>query len=319
MISHGFSYDEAMRRFRWPKPERFNIGRAVCERHPRETLALIVENIDGSIRNWTFGQLLDASSRLANALISNGLKKGDRLAVFLSQSAELTISHLAGYRMGAVVLPLFTLFGEEAVEYRLANAEASAVVTEISQLPKILAVRDRLPHLKTIVVIGAGSDGSTFLDWDRLLTLASDDFTTLDTAAEDPALLIYTSGTTGQPKGALHAHRMMLGCIPAVEQWLGHWPRGNEVMWTPAEWAWIAGLYDALFPAWYYGTPVLAHRFAKFDPERAFAMLAKHHVRVSFIPPTALKMMRQVHKPQDRWRYDVRAISTGGEAMGEEL
>ncbi len=96
--------------------------------------------------------------------------------------------------------------------------------------------------------------------------------------------MIYTSGTTGQPKGALHAHRMMLGCIPAVEQWLGHWPRGNEVMWTPAEWAWIAGLYDALFPAWYYGTPVLAHRFAKFDPERAFAMLAKHRVGVSFIP-----------------------------------
>lgn len=72
----------------------------------------------------------------------------------------------------------------------------------------------------------------------RLLGAASDRFATVDTAAEDPALLIYTSGTTGQSKGALHAHRMMLGrCIPAVEQWLGHWPRGNEVMWTPAEWA----------------------------------------------------------------------------------
>ena len=158
-------------------------------------------------------------------------------------------------------------------------------------------MRDRLPHLKTVIVIGAGAHGSAFLDWDRLLGAASDSFATVDTAAEDPALLIYTSGTTGQPKGALHAHRMMLGCIPAMEQWLGHWPRGNEVMWTPAEWAWIAGLYDALFPAWYYGTPVLAHRFAKFDPERAFAMLAKHRVGVSFIPPTALKMMRQVHRP----------------------
>ena len=112
---------------------------------------------------------------------------------------------------------------------------------------------------------------------------------------------------------------MMLGSVPPVEQWLSHWPRGNEIMWTPAEWAWIAGLYDALFPAWFYGTPVLAHRFAKFDPERAFAMLAKHRVGVSFIPPTALKMMRQVNKPRERWDYDIRAISTGGEAMGEEL
>jgi acetyl-CoA synthetase len=110
-----------MRRFRWPKPERFNIGRAVCERHEPGTLALIVENADGSVRHWTFGQLLAASSRLANALAARGIAKGDRVGVFLSQSAELTVCHLAGYRMGAVVLPLFTLFGEEAVDYRLAT------------------------------------------------------------------------------------------------------------------------------------------------------------------------------------------------------
>ena len=272
-----------------------------------------------SVRNWTFGELLAASSRLANALAARGINKGDRVAVFLSQGAELTLCHLAGYRMGAVVLPLFTLFGEEALEYRMANAEASALITDMSQLPKVLAVRDRLPHLKTIIVIGAGAHGSAFLDWDRLLAAASDSFATVDTAAEDPALLIYTSGTTGQPKGALHAHRVMLGSVPPVEQWLSHWPRGNEVMWTPAEWAWIAGLYDALFPAWFYGTPVVAHRFAKFDPERAFALLERHKVGVGFIPPTALKMMRQVTKPRERWRYDVRAVCTGGEAMGEEL
>jgi acetyl-CoA synthetase len=319
MIPRGLSYDESMRRFRWPEPARFNIGRAVCERHPSEALALIVENADGSVRHWTFGQLLVGSSRLANVLAAWGIGKGDRVGVFLSQGAELTLCHLAGYRMGAIVLPLFTLFGEEALEYRLANAEASVIVTDMSQLPKVLAVRHRLPHLKAVIAIGAGAHGRDFLDWDRLLSAASDSFATADTAAEDPALLIYTSGTTGQPKGALHAHRMMLGVIPAIEQGLSHWPRGNEVMWTPAEWAWIAGLYDALFPAWYYGTPVLAHRFAKFDPERAFALLAKHRVGVSFIPPTALKMMRQVQGPRERWTYDLRAIFTGGEAMGEEL
>lgn len=319
MIPRGVSYDEAMRQFRWPKPPKFNIGRAVCERHNPATLAMIVENADGTVRHWTFGELLAGSSRLANALRAKGVEKGDRIGVFLSQGAELTLCHLAGYRMGAIVLPLFTLFGEEAVEYRLANAEAKAVITDMANVPKILAVRDRLPHLETVIVIGAGTHGSQFLDWARLLDRASDKFATLDTDAEDPALLIYTSGTTGQPKGALHAHRMMLGCIPAVEQMLSHWPRGNEIMWTPAEWAWIAGLYDALFPAWYYGTPVLAHRFAKFDPERAFAMLAKHRVGVSFIPPTALKMMRQVNKPRDRWDYELRALFTGGEAMGEEL
>ena len=319
MIPRGVPYDEAMRLFRWPKPERFNIGWAVCERHPSEALALIVEQADGGVRHWTFGQLLRASSKLANALAAEAIHRGDRVGVFLSQGAELTICHLACYRMGAVALPLFTLFGEEALEFRLADAEASALITDMSQLAKVLAVRDRLPHLRTLVVIGAGAHGTAFFDWDKLLDLASDRFATVETLAEDPALLIYTSGTTGQPKGALHAHRVMLGSVPPVEQWLSHWPQGNEVMWTPAEWAWIAGLFDALFPAWFYATPVVAHRFAKFDPERAFALLERHKVGVAFVPPTALKMMRQVANPRERWRYGLRAISTGGEAMGEEL
>src|SRR6185312_1814320 len=173
MIPHGLPYEEAMRRFRWPTPAKFNIGRAVCERHPPDALALIVENADGSVRNWTFGQLLAASSRLANALAAKGIEKGDRVGVFLSQGAELTVCHLAGYRLGAVVLPLSTLFGEEAVAYRLANAGASAVITDMANMPKILAVRERLPHLKTIIVIGAGAHGAEFLDWDGLLNAAS--------------------------------------------------------------------------------------------------------------------------------------------------
>jgi acyl-CoA synthetase (AMP-forming)/AMP-acid ligase II len=126
-------------------------------------------------------------------------------------------------------------------------------------------------------------------------------------AADSAEAFAALAGTTGLPFTP-GPHRCV--AVKVID------PRGNEVMWTPAEWAWIAGLYDALFPAWYYGTPVLAHRFSKFDPERAFAMLAKHRVGVSFIPPTALKMMRQVRRPRDRWTYEIRAISTGGEAMG---
>ena len=319
MIPPGRSYEQAQAEFRWPRPARFNIARAVCDRHPAAALGMIVENADGSVRTWTFGELARASARLANALKARGVAKGDRVGVFLSQSAELAIGHLACYRMGAIALPLFTLFGEEAVEYRAANAGACALLTDMSQLPKVLAVRERLPDLKTIIVIGAGRHAAEFLDYDTLVGAASDSCPALDTDAEDPALLVYTSGTTGQPKGALHAHRMMLGVITAVNQWADFWPRGNEVMWTPAEWAWIAGLYDALFPAWYYGTPVLAHRFAKFDPERAFHLLDKHRVGVAFIPPTALKMMRQVDRPRARFGYDVRCVYTGGEAMGEEL
>jgi len=319
MIEFGVPYDEAMRRFRWPRPTHLNIFQEVCGRHHPEALALIVESAEGAVRHWTFGQLDRESARLANALAARGVRPGDRVGVFLSQGAELALCHLACYRMGAIALPLFTLFGEEALEYRMADAGAVALVTDIVQLGKVDAVRARLAALHTVVVVGAGAHGRATLDWDLTLAQSRDHFATLDTAAEDPALLIYTSGTTGQPKGALHAHRMLLGVVPACQQWFGHWPRGNEIMWTPAEWAWIAGLYDALFPAWYFGLPVLAHRFAKFDPERAFDLLARHRVATAFIPPTALKMMRQVPAAGLRERLGVRAIGTGGEAMGAEL
>jgi acetyl-CoA synthetase len=319
MIPHGVPYEEAQRRFRWPRPARFNMGRALCDRHPAAALALIVEDDRGRVRNWTFGELQRASARLTNALTALGVKPGDRVAVLLSQSAELTICHLACYRMGAICLPLFTLFGEEAISFRASDAGACVLITDMSQMGKVEACRAQLPALRHVIAIGAGRSAADFHDFESLCGAASDSFTTIDTAAEDPALLIYTSGTTGQPKGALHAHRMLLGATIAVQQWADFWPQGNEVMWTPAEWAWIAGLYDALFPAWYFGTPVLAHRFAKFDPERAFDLLAKHHVGVSFIPPTALKMMRQVPSPRSRWTYDVRSVFTGGEAMGAEL
>jgi len=155
---------------------------------------MIVENANGSVRHWTFGQLLAASSRLGQRAQGQRRRDGRSRRCVPEPGRELTLCHLAGYRMGAVVLPLFTLFGEEALEFRMANAEAKALITDMEPAAQGLAVRERLPHLKTVIVIGAGAHGAEFLDWDRLLAAASDDFATVDTKAEDPALLIYTSG-----------------------------------------------------------------------------------------------------------------------------
>ena len=105
-------------------------------------------------------------------------------------------------------------------------------------------------------------------DYRALIGKASDAFTPVDTAAEDPAMIIYTSGTTGPPKGALHAQRVLLGHLPGVEFPHEFFPQPGDLFWTPADWAWIGGLLDVLLPAWHYGVPVVAHRFRRFDPER---------------------------------------------------
>jgi acetyl-CoA synthetase len=114
-------------------------------------------------------------------------------------------------------------------------------------------------------------------------------------------MIIYTSGTTGNPKGALHAHRVVLGHLPNVEMCHDFLPKPGDLMWTPADWAWIGGLINALFASWYHGVPVVGHRARKFEPQAAMQMMADHAVRNVFLPPTALKLMRQADvKPSRR-------------------
>lgn len=319
MLPSGNTYEEVYNKLRWDVPERYNIARMVCDRHDQGKLAMVFDDDRGGVTRWSFGDIRKQSSKLANALMALGVRRGDRVGVLMSQCPELAISHVAAYRMGAIGVPLFALFGEEAIAFRMGNAGAAAIVLDIAHLPKLEAARSQLPDLKTVIVVGAGKHGSWFKDYATLLAEASDSLDPVDTAAEDPAFLIYTSGTTGQPKGALHAHRALIGHIPAVQHWLDRYPQGDELYWTPADWAWIAGLYDVLFPAWYLGKPVLAQRAPKFDGEKAFDLIARHNVGVAFIPPTALKIMRQVQNPTERWKYKVRAVATGGEAMGAEL
>ena len=130
--------------------------------------------------------------------------------------------------------------------------------------------------------------------------------------------MVYTSGTTGQPKGALHAHRVLLGHMPGIELPHDFFPQPGDRFWTPADWAWAGGLLDCLLPSLYCGVPVVARRFDKFDPEEAFAVMARHGVRNAFIPPTALRMLRAVPNPRGRHDLRLRTVGSGGEALGAE-
>lgn len=313
VLPHARDYDANYRQFRWQVPARYNIGVDVCDRWADAEpgrLAILHVKPDGSEDTITYGWLRETSNRLANVLRAHGVGRGDRIAIMLPQMPEVAAAHIAIYKLGAVALPIAALFGPDALSYRLQNSGAKALITNAQGMAKLDDVRGEVPELAYVLSVDGG--------FEDLLARASADFTPVDTAADDPAMMIYTSGTTGQPKGALHAHRVLLGHLPGIELPHFPFPQAGDRYWTPADWAWAGGLLDALLPGLHHGVPVVARRFDKFDPGEAFALMAQTQVRNAFIPPTALRMMRAAPSPRDRYDIKLRSVASGGESLGIE-
>ena len=188
------------------------------------------------------------------------------------------------------------------------NSGAKALITNAWGVERIAEVRNELPALKLVLSLDGPGDGARgFADE---LSRASSDFAPVDTSPDDPAMMVYTSGTTGQPKGALHGHRVLIGHFPGVETHHDFLPQPGDRLWTPADWAWAGGLLNVLLPGLHYGVPVVARRFEKFDPEEAFALMARAQIRNAFIPPTALRMLRAAPNPKGRYGINMRSIGS---------
>src|SRR5471030_1655742 len=162
MLRKAASYEALIAGFRWQVPELYNIGVDACDRHATGDgrLALIFEDESGAIRRFSFDDIKAQSNRFANVLGAQGLARGDRLAILLPQAPETAIAHVAAYKAGLIAVPLFTLFGADALEYRLANSGAAALVTDATGYAKIAALRDRLPALRQIYLIEGGASGT---------------------------------------------------------------------------------------------------------------------------------------------------------------
>jgi acetyl-CoA synthetase len=319
MLPQIKDYDELYRQFRWQIPSDYNIGVDVCDRWAAldaRRVAIVHVHPDGRHDDITFGWLRETSNRLANVLRAQGVNRGDRVAILLPQMPEVAAAHVAIYKLAAVALPTALLFGPDAISYRLQNSGAVGLITNAQGLAKIAEIRKDVSGLKCVISIEGAADGA--LDFNTAVAKASADFTPEPTMPDTPAMMIYTSGTTGQPKGALHGHRVLPGHLPGVEMPHDFFPQAGDRFWTPADWAWAGGLLDALLPSLHHGVAVVARKFDKFDPEEAYALMAKHKVRNVFIPPTALRMLRTAKNPRGRHNVALRTLGSGGESLGAE-
>ena len=317
LITHAKTYEEIHRAFRWRLPERYNIAFDVCDRHAgSDRIALQHERGDGSVATFGFRDVQRFANQWAHTLEHLGLARGDRVMLYLGQDPATAIGHVGCWKAGFVSVPCSILFGTEALEYRLNNSGAKVLVTDAANYPKVAAVRDRVEALGTVLLIdGAAERCLPF--WDTLAA-ASDRYDTLALTPDTPAFINYTSGTTGQPKGALQGHRSMLGHMPGAEFMYDFLPQPNDVMWSPADWSWLAGLMDVLMPAWFCALPVVTYRNTTFDVEEAFRLMGRHKVTTSLLTPTMLRRMGHVKDPVRRYGLKLRTVASGGESVGRE-
>jgi len=297
-------------------PQRCNIAADTVGRMAsgprRNHPAIVFEHADRRVQSWTFGEVDELATRLAARLAQLGVCKGSRVAVHTGMRPETGIAHLAIYKLGAIVVTLSQLYGPDTLAHILNHSEATVIVTQDLAWAPLRA--QAFPHLQHRIVVGDAAPGE--LAFESCVVEPAADFVTVDTGADDPALLMYTSGSTGLPKGILHGHRILQAYIPSLSLAYNLDVDGDDlVFWSPADWAWVGGLLDLLLIAWAFGQSVVTSE-GRFDADWAFSFMERRGVTHAFFTPTALKRLAEVVQPRQHWpALKLRVVCTGGEAL----
>ncbi len=292
------SYEQARAAHRWQVPSRYNIAADVCDKHPRDKLAMVWESFDGSSRELAWGELQDLANQAAHVLRAHGAERGDRVAVILPPTPETAAIFFGVWKLGAILLSMSLLYGDDSIRHRVSDSGAKLIVTDTANAARFVDVGAQLLVVDEDALAGASSE-----------------FVTCATSADDPAQLYYTSGTTGLAKGIVHAHRYIL----AHEEFVYcHEIEEGERFHGMGEWAWAAGIAPLLGP-WRLGAVQCVYRReGGFDPHKQLDFLSRLGVTNVFTTPTAMRAMMAIPDAGVRYPQRFRRVCSAGEPLNPE-
>jgi acetyl-CoA synthetase len=292
-------YEELCAEHRWQVPERYNIAADVCDARDPDALAMVHEHFGGTVREVHWGELQALSNQAANFLAGLGVKKGDRVALVLPPTPETAALFFGTWKLGAILLSMSVLYGDEGIAHRIGDAEPKVLLTDAANAPRF-----------------EGLEGPRLVVFEpSLLAAESEVAETADTSCEDPAQLYYTSGTTGLAKGIVHAHRYLLA---HNEFELCHDVQEGERFHGMGEWAWAAGIAPLLGP-WRLGaTQLVYQREGGFDPHKQLSFLSRHKAENVFATPTAIRSMMGISDAKSRYPQSFRIVCSAGEPLNPE-
>jgi len=298
-------------------PARANIAADIVTRHAAgahgDQVAVVFESVDGSTETLSYRDLETRSTRLAAALARLGVGRGDRVAILSVQRPETILAHLATYKLGAIATTISPLTGAHAAMHILEDSGARVLFGHAPVWEPMRQLRGALAELEQVILTGRSLPGE--IAFDLCLGVPTEGFVPAKTGPEDPALLIYTSGSTGRPKGILHGHRILHALNASLELFYNLELREEGlVFWTAADWAWVGGLNDVVFPALAFGHRLIVSD-RRFEAERALELMARHGVTHTLLTPTALKRLAAADRPDG---LALRTVFTGGESLPAE-
>ena len=324
-VCAGFNWDQAWQEIDGFLNGKLNIAHEAVDRHAvgprRDHVAIRWLGKRGAVRDFTYADLAVSTSRFASALRGLGVGKSDRVFVLANRIPELYVAALGTIKNGSVFAPLFSAFGPEPIHKRMSIGEGKVLITtEALYHRKIAKIRDTLPDLEHIIVIGPHGEPTEIPrthDFSELLAKGSEHFQTEPMDREDMALLHFTSGTTGTPKGAVHVHGAVLYHYLTGKYALDMHP--NDVFWCTADPGWVTGTsYGIISPLTHGLTNIVDE--GEFDAERWYRTLQEQKVTIWYTAPTAVRMMMKVGAdvPHEFDLSRLRLIASVGEPLNPE-
>ncbi len=318
-----FSWDIARDVLDWKDGDVLNIGAMCadrnCARGLGSKLALIWEGFGGKAGRYTFDDLRVYSNGFAKLLADLGIAPGDRVCIFMDRIPSLYISFLGILKHGGVAQPLFSAFGDESLEVRLANAETKAILTTQKHVKKVRKIRGRLPGLEHVIVVDGDparlKDGELLFDVEAAPRV--EEYPVFQASPESPSVLHYTSGTTGQPKGALHVHGSVWAQALTASWVLDLRP--DDVYWCTADPGWVTGTSYGIIGPWVLGVTQCVLD-SGFTAARWYQFIQDHKVTVWYSAPTAIRsLMREGGKPAAEFDLSsLRHLASVGEPLNAE-
>ena len=298
------SYEERVKNFSWKiaeeeleysRSEIKNIGwycsDRICEMGKSEKTALIWEGFDGTEKRFTFNDVRLASNTIGKYLLDIGVKREDRVCLFMDKIPELYFSFLGGLKIGAIVQPLFSAFGDESLHVRLENAETKAIITQRKHVSKVRRILEQSPYLEHIIIVDY--DGKHPLrDKETAFSLEDsepvDEIDIFPAVPESPSVLHYTSGTTGQPKGVKHVHYSLISQYLTTKWVLDL--KDDDIYWCTADPGWVTGTSYGIIGPWSLGiTQCVLDK--GFSAENWYRFIEKNRVTVWYSAPTAIRSL----------------------------